>query len=83
MRNRHVEQETTVSNPFEDPNASYCALINEQDQYSLWPAGIDVPSGWTVVHGPTDRESCLEYIEAQWTDIRPARSGYGSNRRPV
>ena len=37
-----------MSNPFEDPAAEYLALINEQDQYSLWPASIEVPAGWSV-----------------------------------
>jgi MbtH protein len=60
-------------NPFEDPDATYYALINEQDQYSLWPVSIDVPPGWTVTHGPADRQSCLDHIETHWTDMRPAR----------
>ena len=66
-----------MSNPFEDPAAEYLALINEQDQYSLWPASIDVPAGWSVAHGPADREECLAHIEANWTDMRPARTVTG------
>ncbi|MCI2416158.1 amino acid adenylation domain-containing protein [Saccharopolyspora sp. K220] len=62
-----------MMNPFEDPDAAYYALINEQDQYSLWPAAIDVPAGWTIAHGPADRESCVDHIEVNWTDMRPAR----------
>ncbi|MFI0464037.1 MbtH family protein [Saccharopolyspora sp. 5N102] len=62
-----------MTNPFDDPNAEYYALINDQDQYSLWPAAIDVPAGWSVAHGPADRESCVDYIEVNWTDMRPAR----------
>lgn len=62
-----------MTNPFEDPEATYYALINEQDQYSLWPAAIEVPAGWSVAHGPADRAACLEHIEINWTDIRPAR----------
>ncbi|MDI2030897.1 MbtH family protein [Saccharopolyspora sp. TS4A08] len=62
-----------MTNPFEDPDAQYYALINDQDQYSLWPAAIEVPAGWTVAHGPTDRQSCVDHIEVHWTDMRPAR----------
>jgi MbtH protein len=62
-----------MTNPLEDPDAQYCALINDQDQYSLWPAAIEVPAGWTVAHGPTDRQSCVDHIEVHWTDMRPAR----------
>ncbi|MGW5644060.1 MbtH family protein [Saccharopolyspora sp. NPDC003752] len=62
-----------MRNPFDDPEAEYYALINDQDQYSLWPAAIDVPAGWSVAHGPDDRESCVDHIEVNWTDMRPAR----------
>ncbi|MEU6261887.1 MbtH family protein [Saccharopolyspora shandongensis] len=62
-----------MTNPFDDRNAEYYALINDQDQYSLWPAAIDVPAGWSVAHGPADREACVDHIEVNWTDMRPAR----------
>ena len=70
-----------MTNPFEDPEATYYALINEQDQYSLWPAAIEVPAGWSVAHGPADRAACLEHIEINWTDIRPARDVTSSKVR--
>ncbi|TDD49678.1 MbtH family protein [Saccharopolyspora elongata] len=62
-----------MTNPFDAPDAEYYALINDQDQYSLWPAAMDVPAGWSVAHGPADRESCVDHIEVNWTDMRPAR----------
>ncbi|MEV0054369.1 MbtH family NRPS accessory protein [Saccharopolyspora shandongensis] len=62
-----------MTNPFDAPDAEYYALINDQDQYSLWPAAIDVPAGWSVAHGPADREACVDHIEVNWTDMRPAR----------
>jgi MbtH protein len=60
-----------ATNPFEDEEGKYYALINEEGQYSLWPAFIDVPEGWTIVHGEESRKSCLDYIEENWTDMRP------------
>ncbi|MER7756255.1 MbtH family protein [Kitasatospora sp. NPDC097643] len=68
-----------MSNPFENPEASYWALINEEGQYSLWPASIQVPEGWTVAHGEDTREACLAHIEAAWTDMRPASLINASN----
>lgn len=59
------------TNPFEDEDAEYFALINDEGQYSLWPAFADVPDGWTVVHGEDTRKACLDYIEEHWTDMRP------------
>ncbi|WP_338674157.1 MbtH family protein [Streptomyces sp. SCSIO 30461] len=61
-----------MSNPFEDDNATYLVLANDENQHSLWPVWIDVPAGWTTVHGEATRQECLDWIEANWTDIRPA-----------
>ncbi|MFD5322623.1 MbtH family protein [Streptomyces sp. NPDC127092] len=61
-----------MSNPFEDDNAGYLVLVNDENQHSLWPVWIDVPAGWTTVHGEAPRQECLDWIETNWTDIRPA-----------
>lgn len=58
-------------NPFDDDNGSFYVLVNDEEQHSLWPAFADVPAGWRVVYGETDRAACLEYIEQNWPDIRP------------
>lgn len=60
-----------MPNPFEDPDANYLVLVNDENQHSLWPAFIDVPDGWQVVFGEASRDECLEYIEKSWTDMRP------------
>ncbi|HLG56459.1 MAG TPA: MbtH family protein [Vicinamibacterales bacterium] len=60
-----------MTNPFDDENGEFLVLINDEGQYSLWPAWRDVPMGWTAV-GPTGkRAECLEYVEQNWTDMRP------------
>lgn len=61
----------TTANPFEDENGTYYALVNDEGQYSLWPAFAEVPAGWTIVHGKGTRQACLDCIEEQWTDMRP------------
>jgi len=58
-------------NPFDDDNGSFLVLVNDEEQHSLWPAFADVPAGWRVVYGEADRGACLDYIEQNWTDIRP------------
>jgi MbtH protein len=60
-----------MTNPFEDDAASYRVLVNDEDQYSLWPASLDVPGGWNVCHEDDTRQACLDYIERVWTDMRP------------
>jgi MbtH protein len=61
----------TATNPFEDENGEYYALVNDEGQYSLWPVSIDIPAGWTVAHRQDTRQSCLVFIEDHWTDMRP------------
>ncbi|MGW0783450.1 MbtH family protein [Streptomyces sp. NPDC002913] len=58
-------------NPFENPDGTYLVLVNDEDQHSLWPSFAEVPAGWTVALPETDRQSALDYVEANWTDMRP------------
>ena len=60
-----------MTNPFENPEGVYLVLVNDENQHSLWPQFVDVPAGWTTVFGPDTRTACLEYIETNWTDLRP------------
>jgi uncharacterized protein YbdZ (MbtH family) len=60
-----------MTNPFEDNDATYVVLTNDEGQHSLWPSFIDVPAGWKVVHRPGSRQDCLDYIGKNWTDMRP------------
>ncbi|MFF7983313.1 MbtH family protein [Streptomyces sp. NPDC007901] len=61
-----------MRNPFDDPNGTFAVLRNEENQHSLWPAGKDIPEGWSVVLRAGTRKECVEYIERNWADIRPA-----------
>ncbi|MFI9103082.1 MbtH family protein [Streptomyces fildesensis] len=60
-----------MANPFENPDGGYLVLVNDEGQHSLWPAFAEVPAGWMVALAETDRQSCLDYVEEHWTDIRP------------
>jgi MbtH protein len=60
-----------MTNPFEDPDASYVVLINDEGQHSLWPVFADVPEGWEKIFGEAGRQDCLDFIETNWTDMRP------------
>ncbi|ANE74253.1 MbtH family protein [Dickeya solani] len=59
-------------NPFDDDRLAFLVLVNEQQQYSLWPEFAAVPAGWSVVYGPQSREACIAYTETHWQDMRPA-----------
>jgi MbtH protein len=60
-----------VTNPFDDHDANFLVLVNEDNQHSLWPAFADVPAGWAVAHGKDTRRACVDYIDTNWTDLRP------------
>ncbi len=54
-----------------DPFKTYTVVINIEDQYSIWPQGRDVPAGWKEVGHTGSKAECLQYIEENWTDMRP------------
>jgi MbtH protein len=60
-----------MTNPFGNKDSIYLALVNEEGQYSLWPSFTEVPAGWRIAHGGDTRKACLEFIEENWTDMRP------------
>ena len=60
-----------MTNPFDDEEAEFYVLVNEEGQYSLWPVFAGIPAGWTVVHGKADRRSCVDYVTDNWTGPRP------------
>jgi len=60
-----------MANPFEDPDALYLVLVNGEGQYSLWPTFIEVPLGWDIHLERNSRQSCLDYINEHWVDMRP------------
>ena len=60
-----------ATNPFEDENGIYHVLINDEGQHSLWPSFVEVPQGWTIIHNADSRAACVEFINKNWTDLRP------------
>ncbi|MFB7657233.1 MULTISPECIES: MbtH family protein [unclassified Streptomyces] len=60
-----------MTNPFEDESAPFCVLVNDENQHSLWPAFREVPAGWSVVFSADNRQDCLDYVNENWTDMRP------------
>lgn len=60
-----------MTNPFENEDAEFYVLVNDELQYSLWPAFADVPGGWSVDFGPEPRETCVAYVDRTWRDLRP------------
>ncbi|HET8814284.1 MAG TPA: MbtH family NRPS accessory protein [Solirubrobacterales bacterium] len=49
----------------------YDVVVNDEEQYSIWPVDRPLPSGWTAVGSRGSREECLDHIAEVWTDMRP------------
>ena len=58
-------------NSFDDDNGSLFVLINDEEQHSPRQTSADVPAGWRMAYRGTDGAACVDYIEQNWTDIRP------------
>ena len=46
-------------------------VLNDEEQYSIWPAERDNAPGWRDEGTRGTREACLEHIDRIWTDMRP------------
>ncbi|MDX3382377.1 MbtH family NRPS accessory protein [Streptomyces niveiscabiei] len=50
---------------------TYRVVLNHEEQYSIWPAGRDLPDGWYDEGTSGTKEECLAHIDQVWTDMRP------------
>jgi MbtH protein len=49
----------------------YVALVNDEEQYSLWLAELPFPAGWKQAGKRGTKLECLDFIKNTWTDMRP------------
>jgi MbtH protein len=54
-----------------DDTTVYKVVVNDEEQYSIWPAGKDNALGWKDAGKSGTREECLAHIRQVWTDMRP------------
>jgi len=50
----------------------YKVVVNDEEQYSIWPAHRTNPPGWRDAGPRGARDECLAWIREVWTDMRPA-----------
>jgi len=50
---------------------AYDVVHNDEEQYSIWPAGRELPAGWHRSGFGGTKDECLAHIDQVWTDIRP------------
>jgi MbtH protein len=55
----------------DQPEMMYKAVVNHEQQYSIWPLGRELPVGWTAVGFEGSKQDVLAHIESVWTDMTP------------
>ena len=55
----------------EEDQTIYLVVVNHEEQYSIWPAGRELPLGWQDVGKSGQKAEFLAYIKEVWTDMRP------------
>ena len=58
--------------PGTQESLQYAVVVNDEEQYSIWQAGRDLPAGWRPDGFTGTEDECLAYIDETWTDMRPA-----------
>lgn len=56
---------------FDSEETIFRVVVNDEEQYSIWPEYKEIPQGWREVGKTGKKQECLDYIETVWTDMRP------------
>ena len=54
---------------------THVVLVNEVEQYSIWPKAKAIPLGWRALPREGTKDRCLTFIAEVWTDMRPRDRG--------
>jgi MbtH protein len=49
----------------------YKVVVNEEEQYSIWPEYRAEPLGWKSVGIVGTKQECLAHIKEVWVDLTP------------
>ncbi len=60
-----------VSDREDDDRTVYRVVVNEEEQYSIWPEYLPLPASWRAAGKEGLRAECLAHIGEVWTDMRP------------
>ena len=55
----------------EEDGTIYIAVVNHEEQYSIWPADRELALGWREAGMSGTRAEVLAWIEQAWTDTQP------------
>jgi MbtH protein len=54
-----------------EKNTVFKVVVNHEGHYAIWPDDKHVPEGWRAAGSSGTRDTCLEWVGANWTDMRP------------
>ncbi len=55
----------------EEDKTIYRAVVNHEEQYSIWPVDKELPLGWRDAGKSGPKQEVLAWIKEVWTDMRP------------
>lgn len=58
-------------NSEDEDSTIYKVVVNDEEQYSIWPEYKENPLGWRDAGKVGTKAECLAYINEVWTDMRP------------
>jgi MbtH protein len=59
------------ANTHDEDQTIFKVVLNDEEQYSIWPANRANARGWRDAGVSGARAECLAYIAEVWTDMRP------------
>jgi MbtH protein len=57
----------------DDGAQMFVVVLNDEEQYSIWPQNKALPPGWRASGYAGLKTDCLAHIRIVWTDMRPRR----------
>lgn len=55
----------------EPTERAHRVVVNDEEQYSIWPADRELPPGWRADGVTGTADECIAHIEQVWVDMRP------------
>jgi MbtH protein len=62
---------TATQKPQDGDRTVYVTVVNDAEQWSVWPAARPLPVGWKASGRSGSKQECLEYVQEVWVDMRP------------
>jgi MbtH protein len=71
-RERAAGSKADELRPSDQPDQTvYAVVVNDEEQYSIWPATYELPAGWRRTGMEGTESECGAYVEEEWIDMRP------------